>query len=96
MANPREEKILAVKPWIAKMAKVSKHKSDGNSNERPNKKSKSDSEKPKKAEPSFMEHAPPKSDIVNPFEPCQCNNEPWHCCCKLAGGKCDARRMESP
>jgi hypothetical protein len=70
MANPQEEKILDLEARLAKIPKGSKGESDRDSNENPNKRRKGDGKQPKKAKPaSFMEHAPPKGDLVNPFKP---------------------------
>jgi hypothetical protein len=98
IANPQEEKILALKARLTKLANGSKRKpSNRDSNENPNRRRKNDGKQPKKAKPSFMEHAPPKSDLVNPFKPRQWNDKLWHCCCKLTGGKCDGQwRVHNP
>jgi hypothetical protein len=97
IANPQEENILALEAKLAKRAKGTKHESPGNFSENPNKRRKSNENQPKKAKPSFMEKAPPKSDLVNPFEPRQWNDKPWCCCCKLTGGKCNGEwRVHDP
>jgi hypothetical protein len=97
IANPQEEKILALEAKLAKIAKGTKRKPPGNFNENPNKRRKTDGDNPKKAKPSFMEKAPPKSDLVNPFKPRQWNDKNWCCCCKLTGGKCNGEwRVHNP
>jgi hypothetical protein len=97
MANPQEEKILALEAKLAKTAKGTKRESPGNCNENPNKRRKSNGNQPKKAKPSFMEKAPPKGDLVNPFKPRQWNDKPWCHCCKLTGGKSNGEwRVHDP
>jgi hypothetical protein len=98
VANPQEEKIIALEARIKRMDKLSKRKSNGISmDEFQKKKRHKGNEKPGKAKPGFMEKAPPKGDLKIPFKPKQWNNKDWFYCCKATGGKCEgAWRVHNP
>jgi hypothetical protein len=86
VANPQEEKILALQ---AKVAQLSKRKPNGNSTRDPKGKGKP----PEKgsgasAKPAWMDKAPPSDDMKIPFKPREWKSKPWYYCCKQTGGKC--------
>jgi hypothetical protein len=97
VADPQEEKILALTAKIAKLDRMSKRKSPGNSKDFEKKKGKGNGKEPAPAKPDWMDEAPPKGDMKNPFKPRQWKGKPWYYCHKLTGGKCDgAWRVHNP
>ena len=59
IANPQEEKILALEAKIAKIGKFNKRKANGTSSDY-QKKGKGDGKGPAPDKPAFMDQAPPK------------------------------------
>lgn len=86
--NPHKKKILALEAKIAKMDKVAKPKPSGISSEFYKEKCKGSGRGPTSDKPAFMDHAPPKGDIKDPFKPRQWKGKDWCYCHKSAGGKC--------
>ena len=86
IANPQEEKILALEAKIAKMGKLNKRKANGSNDYK--KKGKGEGKGPAPEKPAFMDQAPPKGDMKNPFKPRQWKGKDWFYCHKSTGGKC--------
>ena len=94
IANPQEEKILALTAKIAKMDKIAKRKQPSKEFK---KKEKGNGKGPASDKPTWMDEAPPKGDLKNPFKPRTHNGKQWFYCCKLTGGKCPGNwRVHNP
>jgi len=98
IANPQEEKIIALQ---AKVDKLSKRKSNGismNEFQKGGKGKKGNGKNgPAPEKPIWMGEAPPAADMKKPFKPRMWKSKPWYYCHELTGGKCPGNwRVHKP